>query len=78
MKKTINKVSAMLQVLLLAPIKLPGKVVNVLKYIAVGVGLLQRVLDEDKSDAPPPAPNVPKNSADLTDGVGERKPSNES
>ena len=68
MKKTIDKVSAMLQVLLLAPIKLPGKVANVLKYIAVGVGLLQRVLEDGKPDAPPAAPKVPENPDDLVTG----------
>ncbi|MDF2514882.1 MAG: hypothetical protein K0R59_178 [Sphingobacterium sp.] len=77
MKKIIDKVSAMLQVLLLAPVKLPGKVVNALKYVAVGVGLLQRVLDEDKPDAPPSAAKVPENPDDLVEGADERRPGNE-
>lgn len=68
----------MLQVLLLAPIKLPGKVVNVLKYLAVGIGLLQRALEEDKSYAPPPASKVPENSDDLVESIDERRPGNES
>ncbi|NGM64153.1 hypothetical protein [Sphingobacterium sp. SGR-19] len=36
---------------LLAPIKLPAKTLNVLKYIAVGLGIIEQVIQDD-SDKP--------------------------
>ncbi|KKX52118.1 hypothetical protein [Sphingobacterium sp. IITKGP-BTPF85] len=49
MKKIIQKISAALQVVLLAPIKLPGKALNIIKYIALGLGVVETVLeDKDK------------------------------
>ncbi|WP_159726293.1 hypothetical protein [Sphingobacterium sp. 18053] len=49
MKKIFNKVGQVLQLLLAAPVKLPGKVGNVLKYLALGLGIVETVLDEAKS-----------------------------
>lgn len=49
MKKIIQKISRALQVVLLAPIKLPGKALNIIKYIALGLGVVQTVL-EDKDN----------------------------
>ena len=46
MKKIINKIGRALQVILLAPIKLPGKVMDILKYLAIGVGIIESVIDE--------------------------------
>ena len=46
MKKIVNKVGRVLQLLLAAPVKLPGKVGNVLKYLALGLGIVETVLDE--------------------------------
>jgi len=51
MKKVFNKIGQVLQLVLAAPVKLPGKVGNVLKYVAIGLGILETVLDEEK---PPP------------------------
>jgi len=48
MKSIINKISQALQVVLLAPIKLPGKAVNILKYVAVGLGIIESALDDGK------------------------------
>ncbi len=50
MKKVFNKIGQVLQLVLAAPVKLPGKVGNVLKYVAIGLGILETVLDEE----PPP------------------------
>jgi hypothetical protein len=36
---------------LAAPVKLPGKVVQVAKYVAVALGILETVID-DKADKP--------------------------
>ena len=49
MKKIFNKIGRVLQLLLAAPVKLPGKVGNVLKYLALGLGIVETVLDEAKS-----------------------------
>jgi hypothetical protein len=35
-------------VILLAPVKLPGKAVDILKYLAIGVGIIESVIDEKK------------------------------
>lgn len=34
--------------ILLAPVKLPGKAVDILKYLAIGVGIIESVIDEKK------------------------------
>ncbi|SKB95241.1 hypothetical protein SAMN05660841_03221 [Sphingobacterium nematocida] len=48
MNKIIKKISQVVQVILLAPIKLPGKALNIVKYIAVGLGVLEAISgDED-------------------------------
>ena len=49
MKKIFNKIGQVLQLLLTAPVKLPGKVGNVLKYLALGLGIVETVLDEAES-----------------------------
>ncbi|MGJ1322829.1 hypothetical protein ACR780_09080 [Sphingobacterium faecium] len=52
MKKVINKIGRALQVVLLAPVKLPGKALHIIKYIALGLGVLETVLDDpDKKEA---------------------------
>jgi len=48
MKKILNKIGQVLQVVLLAPVKLPSKAVNILKYIALGLGVLETVLEKEK------------------------------
>lgn len=51
MKKILRKIGQVLQVVLAAPVKLPGKAANIVKYIALGLGILETVIEEDK---PPP------------------------
>ncbi|MBB1643859.1 hypothetical protein [Sphingobacterium sp. UME9] len=51
MKKIFNKIGQVLQLLLAAPVKLPAKVGNVLKYLALGLGIVETVLDEAKSQS---------------------------
>lgn len=49
MKKIIEKISGALLVLLLAPIKLPGKGLHVIEYIALDLGVVETLLeDKDK------------------------------
>lgn len=47
MKKIISKVSRVLQMVLMAPVKLPGKALNIIKYVALGLGIIDQVLDEE-------------------------------
>lgn len=46
MRKVINKIGRALQVILLAPVKLPGKALNIIKYLAIGVGIIESVMGE--------------------------------
>jgi len=48
MKKILNKIGQVLQVVLAAPVKLPAKAGNILKYIALGLGIVKTVMEEDK------------------------------
>lgn len=65
MKKILNKIGAVLQVVLAAPLKLPGKASNILKYIALGLGILETVLEEDK---PPPEKSFDEASGHISSG----------
>lgn len=46
MKKVIQKINGAIQVILLAPVKLPSKLLNVIKYIGLGLGILESVVGE--------------------------------
>ena len=64
MKKILQKISRALQVVLMAPIKLPGKALNIIKYIALGLGVVETVLDDkDKKgvEESPPADQILQN-----------------
>ena len=52
MNKIIKKISQAVQVLLLAPIKLPGKAMNIIKYVAVGLGILEAVTSREEEPGP--------------------------
>lgn len=62
MKKILNKIGQVLQVVLAAPVKLPGKAGNILKYIALGLGIVKTVMEEDK----------PPNEKSIADADGGR------
>ena len=47
MKKIIKKIGQAIQVVLMAPIKLPAKALNVLKYIGVALGVIEKVIDDE-------------------------------
>lgn len=51
MRSIINKISQAVQVVLLAPIKLPGKALNILKYVAVGLGIIESVLGKGDQES---------------------------
>ncbi|HMR19783.1 MAG TPA: hypothetical protein PKA53_10835 [Sphingobacterium sp.] len=46
MKKIIHTLSKAVQVVLAAPVKLPAKVVQVAKYVAIALGILEAVIEE--------------------------------
>ena len=58
MKKIIQKIAQAVQVVLMAPIKLPVKALNVLKYIAVALGIIEQVMQDDS--VPSDAEEAPK------------------
>lgn len=47
MKKIIIKISTVIQIVLLAPLKLPTKVMATLRYIALSLGIIEKVLEEE-------------------------------
>lgn len=51
MKKIIKKISGAIQVILLTPVKLPAKVLNVLKYIGLGMGIIESVIADEEVGA---------------------------
>jgi len=65
MKKILNKIGQVLQVVLAAPVKWPGKAGNILKYIAVGLGILETVLEQEK----------PPLEKSVDDGLGHQSSS---
>jgi len=69
MKKIFNKIGQVLQLVLAAPVKLPGKVGNVLKYIALGLGIMETVLEEEKpplEEGNGPPTSGPEDSAERS------------
>lgn len=48
MHKILKKISAAVQLVLLAPVKLPGKARNVVRYIALGLGLLEAMISDEE------------------------------
>ncbi|GAA4175488.1 hypothetical protein [Sphingobacterium ginsenosidimutans] len=46
MNKIISKIGNVLQLVLAAPIKLPGKTLNIVRYIALGLGIIESVINE--------------------------------
>ncbi|MDF2516615.1 MAG: hypothetical protein K0R59_1911 [Sphingobacterium sp.] len=76
MKKILDKIGAVLQVVLAAPLKLPGKASNILTYIALGLGILETVMKEDKP--PPEAVDQPDENTNPGDrDMEERRDTNE-
>lgn len=73
MKKIIKKIGQALQVVLMAPIKLPGKALNIIRYIALGLGVVETVLDDkDKKaedESPPPEQIVSHKEKEVPDEI---------
>ncbi|GEM65952.1 hypothetical protein SF1_39340 [Sphingobacterium faecium NBRC 15299] len=74
MKKIITKINRALQVVLLAPIKWPGKALQMLKYIALGLGVVETVLDDpDKKEAEESPPTEKGNAQKEKEVPDERE-----
>lgn len=72
MKKIVKKISSAIQIILLAPVKLPAKVLNVLKYIGLGMGIIESVMVEDEEVASAAKNNAQARSSNgLLDGAEE-------
>ncbi|MEN5231850.1 hypothetical protein [Sphingobacterium faecium] len=71
MKKIINKIGQVLQVILLAPVKLPGKALHIIKYIALGLGIVETVLDDPEKkgeeESPPDESIVQQKEKEVSD-----------
>ena len=83
MKKIFNKIGQVLQLVLAAPVKLPRKVGNVLKYLALGLGIVETVLDEaepqpEVSDGKPPSEADLNPANDTAKTTAERSADDES
>ncbi|NGF55407.1 hypothetical protein G5B35_20300 [Parapusillimonas sp. SGNA-6] len=52
MKKIIHTLSKAVQLVLAAPVKLPAKVVQVVKYVAVALGILETVVGREEQQTP--------------------------
>lgn len=63
MKKIVNKIAQVLQILLAAPVKLPRKAAQVLKYVAVALGIVETVLDD--TDPPTQCPEDPPSETSV-------------
>lgn len=50
MKNIVRKISQAVQMILLAPIGLPSKVMGILRYVALGIGLVEKVLEDHESN----------------------------
>lgn len=75
MKKIFNKIGQVLQLLLAAPVKLPGKVGNVLRYAAIALGILETVLEEEQEK---PTTGTGQTANKQADPLQERSEDDES
>ncbi|MCS3556211.1 MULTISPECIES: hypothetical protein [unclassified Sphingobacterium] len=73
MKNIVQKISRALQMVLMAPIKLPGKALNIIKYIALGLGVVETVLDDKdekgEEGLPPSEQILPNQEKEVQDEV---------
>ena len=65
MRKIINKISKVLEVILMAPVKLPGKALNIIKYVALAFGLIETVIGKEDEDVSAVDPESPKSEAEV-------------
>ena len=51
--------------ILMAPVKLPGKVLAVVRYVALGLGIIETVLEKDNAETEDSADEIEKGGADA-------------
>lgn len=80
MKKIIKKISGAIQVILVAPIQLPGKFIHIIKYIGLGLGIIESVItDKDEQVQNSEEPDCKTTPAQLlSDGDDLVPPAKES
>lgn len=49
MKKLISKINQAVQLVLVSPLKLPSKAMNIIRYVALSLGILDTVLNDDEA-----------------------------
>lgn len=77
MKSIVKKISRALQVILMAPVKLPAKIAGVLKYVALGLGVIESVLDGDDkvdSEETKESPKLEVGNSDKAQEIDEVEP----
>jgi len=65
MKTIVNKINRALQMILMAPVKLPGKVLAVVRYVALGLGIMETVLEKDNAETEESADELEKGGSDA-------------
>lgn len=71
MKKIINKIGTVLGLILSAPIKLPGKALNIVRYLALGLGIIESVINEQEERIDDGGQNA-ADPEDKVDGLGQQ------
>ncbi|MEI2274937.1 hypothetical protein OHD16_22575 [Sphingobacterium sp. ML3W] len=65
MKTIVNKINRALQMILMAPVKLPGKVLAVVRYVALGLGIMETVLEKDNAETEDSTDELEKGGPDA-------------
>jgi|GEM_PF-1014224 len=77
--KIIKTWSKIVQTVLMAPIKLPGKALSIIKYIALGLGIIETMIDDkeeqnaDRQLSKPPDQDAESRLAEQTLGSAFEK-----
>lgn len=50
MKKIINKINQAVQLVLLAPVKWSSKTVTIIRYIALSLGIIEKILEDPNTE----------------------------
>lgn len=72
MNKIIKKISGALQLVLMAPVKLPGQALLVLKYVAIGLGIIEKVMEKGEGDEGGDASEEGEGSGLVNGLIGEQ------
>jgi len=76
MNRIISKIGNVLQLVLAAPIKLPGKTLNIVKYVALGLGIIESVLKEEDQKLSATEEDRVNNMDNISQAAAEAPPHN--